>query len=68
MKRRSLLETTILGHLSKALEAGYFVDYRRGIVSLLVNTLVNALSLQCVLMCYFSWVNRRTGRDNHKCY
>ena len=64
MKRRSLHEATILGHLSKALEAGYFVDYRRGIVSLLVNTLVNALSLQCV----FSWVNRRTGRDHYKCY
>ena len=30
MKRRSLTGSTVLGHLVKALEMGYFVDYRRG--------------------------------------
>ena len=30
MKRRSMAEATIVGHLAKALEEGYFVDYRRG--------------------------------------
>ena len=31
-KERFLKPTTVIGHLADALEAGYFVDYRRGIV------------------------------------
>ena len=30
MKERSLAEDTVQGHLAKALQEGYFVDYRRG--------------------------------------
>lgn len=30
MQQRSLAASTVLGHLAKALELGYFVDYRKG--------------------------------------
>ena len=30
MKQRSLATSTVVGHLAKALECGYFVDYRKG--------------------------------------
>lgn len=29
-KERTLAPVTVMGHLAAALEAGYFVDYRKG--------------------------------------
>jgi Werner syndrome ATP-dependent helicase len=44
MKRRSLTGSTVLGHLAKALEMGYFVDYRRaGLTAELEDTITNAI-------------------------
>jgi Werner syndrome ATP-dependent helicase len=44
MKRRSLAAATVLGHLAKALEAGYFVDYRRaGLTEEMEETITNAI-------------------------
>ena len=45
MKQRSLAAGTVLGHLAKALDNGYFVDYRKGI-----NLHLN-IFMPCVCVC-----------------
>ena len=49
MKQRSLAAATVLGHLAKALEEGYFVDYRKG-RNLLLNGVI-VCNCVCVCMC-----------------
>ena len=62
MKQRSLTAATVLGHLAKALEEGYFVDYRRG------KTIIYSVTCSANIRFTYSWLDRRIGRENHNYY